>query len=227
MRAARTTIDGAGACVGTVIVVDVIRAFTAAAYALAVGAEEIVLVEEVDEAFRLRGELPGSLLMGEVKGLPIDGFDYGNSPAQLASEDLRGKRMIQRTSNGTRGMVRSEQAQTLLAGSFVCASATARRLAERNAKPSFVITGIYPGSDGDEDAALADFLELLVVDSTTDPEPFLQRVRSSNHGQRMAASEDPQLRADLALCAELDRFEFSMPARRRDGLLILSAEVPA
>ena len=166
--------------------------------------------------------------MGEVEGLPIDGFDYGNSPAELVKQDLRGNRLIQRTSNGTRGMVRSEQAQALLAGSFVCASATARWMQKvPRAQLTFVITGIYPGSNGDEDAALADYLELLVADSAADAKPFLQRVRSSVHGERMAASADSQLRADLALCAELDRFDFAMPATRRDDLLVLSAEMPA
>jgi 2-phosphosulfolactate phosphatase len=44
---------------------------------------------------------------GEVNGLPPEGFDFGNSPTQVMKLDLRGRALVQRTSAGTQGIVRS------------------------------------------------------------------------------------------------------------------------
>jgi len=85
MHESRLSIEDAGAATGPVVVIDVVRAFTAAAFALGAGARDIVLVETVEEAFHLRSTFPGSLLMGEEMGEPIPGFDSGSSPAELIS----------------------------------------------------------------------------------------------------------------------------------------------
>ena len=57
------------------MVVDVLRAFTTTAYAFDRGAKEIILVSTIEEAFELRERDGDYLLVGEVNGLPIDGFD--------------------------------------------------------------------------------------------------------------------------------------------------------
>ncbi len=76
---------------GVVVVIDVLRAFTTAAYALDRGAEEIFLVSTVEEAFDLKERNSRCLLIGEVDGLPIDGFDLPNSPSALANLDLNSR----------------------------------------------------------------------------------------------------------------------------------------
>lgn len=222
VQISQTTNAGAPNARGTVVVVDVVRAFTTAAYALAAGARDIVLVSTVEEALQLQQRFPGSLTMGEVKGEPIAGFDFGNSPAALAGRDLHDRRLIQRTSNGTQGMVRSRAADRLFAGSFVCADATARQVrAQRPSQLSFVITGLYPGSNGDEDVALADYLSALLRDQPVDPEEALRRVREADWSRRLART--PELRADLSCCAEIDRFDFAMEATWQEDLLVLRA----
>jgi 2-phosphosulfolactate phosphatase len=88
---------------------------------------------------------------------------------------------------------------------------------------TFVITGSYPGADGDEDAALADYVEARLHEESIDETPYLDRVHSSIHGRRASNSGNEEWREDLIRCAELDRFDFSMPVSRQDGLLILRA----
>ena len=66
---------------GGVVVVDVIRAFSTAAYAFGSGALEISLVGSVDEALAFKAENPTTLAMGEDRGLRPDAFDFPNSPA--------------------------------------------------------------------------------------------------------------------------------------------------
>jgi hypothetical protein len=50
---------------GAVVAVDVIRAFTTAAYAFAAGAREIFLVADTAEALALKRSFPGLMLVGE------------------------------------------------------------------------------------------------------------------------------------------------------------------
>ena len=91
---------------GVVIVIDVLRAFSTAAYAFSRGAKEVLLVSTVDEALSLKSAIPHSKVMGEVGGLRPDGFDFGNSPTYIDQADLSGVTMIHRTSAGTQGVVR-------------------------------------------------------------------------------------------------------------------------
>ncbi len=147
---------------GTVIVIDVLRAFSTAAYAFSMGAREILLVGTVEEALSLRQQVQNSKVMGEVNGIRPDGFDFGNSPTYLSQEDLSGVTMIQRTTAGTQGAVRSRNAEVLLASSLVVADATVKRVKKLGSDQiTFVITGKDFGG-GDEDLACAEYLEALL-----------------------------------------------------------------
>jgi phosphosulfolactate phosphohydrolase-like enzyme len=55
-----------------------LRAFSTAAYAFAAGVQDITIVSTVAEALDLRERSPGSLVMGEVDGLLVPGFNFSN-----------------------------------------------------------------------------------------------------------------------------------------------------
>jgi 2-phosphosulfolactate phosphatase len=225
MRIERATNDTCGMAAGAVVAIDVIRAFTTAAFALAAGARDIVPVGTVQEALELRASFPGALAMGEVDGYPIDGFDFGNSPSALLGLDLSGRRVIQRTSAGTQGLVCSLRAEILFASSFVCAAATARAIA-RCAPESvtLVATGVFPGRDGDEDIACADYLAARLRGEPIDAAALIRRVRDSASGRLFAEQTHPAFPAsDLDLCVDVDRFDFALHVERRDGLLVMQA----
>lgn len=223
MRIHRATLDTCAQATGVVVVIDVIRAFTTAAFAFAAGAQGITPVSTVEEALALRSRIPNALVMGETHGLHVEGFDFGNSPAALASLDLTGRHLIQRTSAGTQGVVRSTQAGILLAASLCCAGATARyvtRLAPECV--TFVITGFLADGLGDEDAACADYIEALLHDEAPDVRPFVQRVRNSPEGLIFADPARPEFPAsDLECCVDVDRFDFAMQVNHRNGLLVM------
>jgi phosphosulfolactate phosphohydrolase-like enzyme len=61
-------LEGATRATGTVAIIDVFRAFTTAAVALANGASAIVMVHSVEEALALRDAGVGQICMGEVQG---------------------------------------------------------------------------------------------------------------------------------------------------------------
>ena len=217
-----TNLDICHSATGVVIVVDVLRAFSTAAYALSRGAEKIILVDDVDEALSLRSKIPNSKAMGEVRGIQPKEFDFGNSPAEIREHDLTGTTIIQRTSAGTQGAVRCKNADVLLASSFVVASATTRYV--NSLAPSdvtFVITGeIYNG--GDEDRACAEYLENQLKGQTLDPKVYIQRVYDCEDAKEHLDPNRPEFPlADLDYCTDIDAFDFAMRITKEDGLLVM------
>ena len=97
-------VDGARTAVGVVVVIDVLRAFTVSAYALAGGARECLLVTTVDEARALAAATPGAIISAEVDTLPVAGISISNSPTQIVEADVQGHSVVQRTSAGTQAI---------------------------------------------------------------------------------------------------------------------------
>jgi len=228
MLTRKVTLQQCAQARGVVVVVDVLRAFTTAAYAFAGGAAEIILVGTVPEAFAMRARFPDALLMGEVEGLPIAGFDFGNSPWQISQADLRGRRLIQRTSAGVQGVVLCTEATTILTAGFCNAAATARYLKRlAPAGVTFVITGRPRPEEGDEDEACADYVAALLAGAGKPAvEPYLRRVRESPAGRVFADPDRPEFSAaDLEYALQVDRFDFAMCVERRAGLLVQTCEV--
>jgi 2-phosphosulfolactate phosphatase len=207
---------------GVVILIDVLRAFSTAAYAFSRGAREILLVSTVEEALSLKARLPSAKAMGEVGGVAPEGFDFGNSPTFINREDLSGITMIQRTGAGTQGAVRSRNAEVMLASSFVVAKATVKQVNRLGVEEvTFVITGRFQGR-GDEDLACAEYLEALLKGDRPDTKPLIQRVYDSRDAlEHLDPAQTIFPLSDLEYCTQIDRFDFAMPVLREDGKLIM------
>jgi len=206
---------------GVVVVIDVLRAFTTAAYAFSVGAESITLVSDVQEAVALKGQMSNALIMGEVKGVQPADFDFGNSPTEIHQQNLAGKPLIQRTSTGTQGVVRSINADKLFAASFAVAEGTVRAIQQLEPETvTFVITGRY--FDG-EDKACAEYLEARLCGQALDPEPYLERVRNAPELRHMPVEKFPHLASDVDYCTRLGAFPFAMPVTRENGHPVMRA----
>jgi 2-phosphosulfolactate phosphatase len=218
-------VEGAAAARGSVVVIDVLRAFTTAAYAFGAGAREIVLVSTVEEAFALRARFPRAVLVGEVGGKPIEGFDHGNCPARMRELDLRGASVILRSSSGTQGVVNARAADEIRLGSLAVAAATARALARSTRTVTLVAMGSPRGPDGPEDDACADLFEDLLRARASDLAAIEARVRDSPAAQQaIDPSIDWITPEDLECALAFDRFDFAMRVRREDGLLIAARE---
>jgi 2-phosphosulfolactate phosphatase len=217
------TVEDCDQAEGTVIVIDVLRAFTTAAVAFAQGASEILLASTVEEALDLKSRYSGSLVMGEVGTMPIPEFDLSNSSEEVAELDLAGTRLIHRTSNGTQGAYRAKNAQFLFAASFPTATATsAQVLLKQPESVTFVITGIAPDREGDEDRSCADFIAEKLLGRDPDPAPYIERAYESACGKWFTDDAKPQYPiADLKLATDVDRFDFAMPIIRESGQLVM------
>ncbi len=71
---------------------------------------------------------PNALLGGEREGKRINGFDFGNSPAEYTPERVAGRTVIFTTTNGTRALHRCLGAGRVLIGAFVNLSTVCRLL---------------------------------------------------------------------------------------------------
>jgi 2-phosphosulfolactate phosphatase len=114
------------------VVIDVLRASTTLAAALAAGVRQVVPCLEVNEARQLAGQQRArgsALLGGERGGLPIAGFDLGNSPGEYTADRVAGQTLIFTSTNGTRAMMRCVGAARVLVACFANLSAAARALA--------------------------------------------------------------------------------------------------
>jgi len=102
------------------VVIDVLRASTSIIAALQNGAKEIIPVEEIEEAHNAASSLFSErpLLCGERQGKLIDGFDLGNSPEEFSSDTVSGKSLVFCTTNGTRALVKSKEAKSVVVAGF-------------------------------------------------------------------------------------------------------------
>ena len=108
--------------VGRVIaVIDVLRASSSIAAALANGAKAVIPMDSSDEVI-IRSKAfvrRDVLLAGERKSLPIPGFDLGNSPREFAPSLVEGKTVLMTTTNGTPASLNTQGARDVVIASYV------------------------------------------------------------------------------------------------------------
>ncbi|WP_409272098.1 2-phosphosulfolactate phosphatase [Neobacillus sp. SCS-31] len=183
------------------IVIDVVRAFTVAHFAFLRGAREIILAGTEGDAFLLKEKNPGYLLAGEVQGLPIPGFDFDNSPARMAGADVRGRTLVQKTTNGVRAALNALDADAVFVTGFSNARTTAEYVLKRW-PPGSIVNIIASHPDGDDDLACAEFIKgVLQGDECISVEAVAERIRCSGPARKFFDSSRPEFQAeDIAFC---------------------------
>lgn len=202
------------------VVIDVMRAFTVAAWAFSRGVERIVLAETESEALALKESHSGWLALKD--GAPAAGFDAVNSPGLLRSRDFAGRTLVQKTTAGTVGALAVADAPLVLCASFVVAGPTARFLQARgdSGPVTFVVTG--EGGRADEDLACAEYIGRCMAGGDVEADPYLQRARNSRAAADLAGGRRSGFHPDdVGLCLEIDRFGFAMVARQEESLTVL------
>ena len=213
---------GANEARGTVVIIDVFRAFTTAAVAFSKGAEKIVLVAEVAEALDLRAQGLGDICMGEVDGKRPEGFDLGNSPYEMLDADVAGKTLIQSTRAGTVGMSAATNASQIYAGSFAIADATVRAILRDNPElVTIVAMGLEAKVHADEDEQCALYLRNLLQGREPDPDAVRALVLAGEEAQKYADPAQPQYHPeDRDMALQIDSVDFAIRVEREDGLLV-------
>ena len=213
---------GAQEARGTVVIIDVFRAFTTDAVAFSKGAEKIVLVAEVEEALKLREQGVGEICMGEVDGIRPDGFDLGNSPFEMLNADVAGKTLIQSTRAGTVGMSAAVNASQIYAGSLVLAASTVKAIVhDAPDLVTIVAMGAEARVHADEDEQCAFYMRNLLQGRKPDHDAVRALVLSGAEAQKYSDPEQPQFHPeDRDMALQIDSVDFAIKVGREDGLLV-------
>lgn len=180
-----------------VVVIDVLRAATTVATALANGALSVLPFESVDEVVAQaklysRNDV---VLAGERKMQPIQGFDIGNSPLEVTSSVVCGKTILFTTTNGTRTLNAARGARACFFAGFVNVQAT--------------VDGVKSAVGNEErDGGNSRAREVLVVCSGTDGDSSLEDVVCAGRIVRCLAEKGNVVRSDSARIAELAERQF-------------------
>ncbi len=114
----------------TVVVIDILRATTAICTALKNGAIEMLPLSEIEETKKYRPL--GYLIAGERDGIVIEGADFGNSPFNFTEENVKGKKIVITTTNGTQTIAKAKISDTVVLGAFSNISVLTKWLASWN-----------------------------------------------------------------------------------------------
>ena len=216
-----------------VAVVDVLRATTTIATALANGAAGVIPVAEPEDAVALGNRLGRDrvLLCGERHSLRIEGFDLDNSPASFTPQAVEGKTLLITTTNGTRALRAVAAAASVRAAALVNRTAVADALAQENGDVVIVCAGEANGfalEDALGAGALVDTLLALIGDVELRDgaraaallyrcvaDRLADAVASADHAQALAQKG---FAGDVTRCAALDTHN-AVPTLR-DGILV-------
>lgn len=236
----RSLLAGANEAHGIVVVIDVLRAFSCSALMFEYGIRDLALVRTPEEALAFRARDPGYLVAGEVRGVKVDGFDIGNSPADIVAKGrsfFQGRHVAARSSAGTQGVLAAAaHADRVLLGSYMTAAATAAYIRDAAHVDALarghetMVTIVAMGFEGVkpsvEDERCGDYLESLLAD------PSQRRLGPGQYDHLHAIWEclnDPEIAAslrgehhyrpkeDVVLALQRDVFDFAMIGRLENG----------
>ena len=222
MDVAFTPGEAASAPVG--IVVDVLRATSTFAQALAAGYRRVLCCHGIDEARALREELGEGLLGGERNAVRIEGFDVGASPREFL--EARAETLIASTTNGTQAILAAaERCDEVLLGSLLNLEAVARTARARGEDVAILCAG-FQGGFALDDAYCAGRIVQLLEATRTDAAVAADLVASSfadpYAGLTARTYGPPGLEEDIRFCARESVLEV---VPRFTGLVGPAAEI--
>jgi len=185
------------------IVVDVLRATSSIAQALASGYRRVLCCAEIDEARGLRASLPDSVVGGERLAVRVKGFDVGASPREFL--EPRARTLILSTTNGTQAILRAAAScGEVLLGSLLNLEAVAAAARARGDDVAVVCAG-FKGAFALDDAYCAGrIVELLDGDRSDAAIAAALVARSfpdAHEGLTARTYGPPGLEEDIAYCA--------------------------
>lgn len=207
-------LEGAKKAKGIAVIIDVFRAFTTECFFMANGAKQLFAVGEQSIAYTLKKQHPDYILAGERNEVMLEGFDYGNSPANIEHIDFTGKTIVHTTSAGTQGIANASYADEILTGSFVNALAISKYIKKQNiSMVSLVCMGKAALSPTEEDTYCAEYIKSLLLEQNY---PLQQKLCSLRHleGERFFNAQNqiqcPQ--RDFYLATTPNQFDFVLRA---------------
>ena len=221
-------LEGAQTAKGVAVIIDVFRAFTCTPLLFSLGIQKSILVSTPEEAFVLKEQNSELLLIGEVGGIPIDGFDLGNSPSEILRKGtafFKGRTVVQRTSSGVQGVLMAlDVADEVLPASYALAKSTARYiLSKQPPRVSIVSMGWALKHIAPEDEWCGVYIAHLLGVKDYDHNAALEEILYDQTTQKFFDPEKPHFPPeDPIMCLQLNMHDFVLRATRDDGAVVVN-----
>jgi 2-phosphosulfolactate phosphatase len=213
----------------TVVVIDVLRATSTIAAALMAGAREVIPSGTIEESVAIAHRLgtDRTLLGGERGAMKINGFQLGNSPTEYTPEAVHGKTIVLTTTNGSVALLRARNAERVLCGALLNATAIARQLLTLAPEETLLLCSGSGGEFSLEDTLAAGAIatamlaeadrEITITDGARAALTLFHdfrhdltgALRSSDHGRILS---ELGLDEDIRFCSQLDLDGAPVPA---------------
>jgi 2-phosphosulfolactate phosphatase len=228
-----------GAVPDCAIAVDVLRATSTIATALAAGAEGVQVFSDLQDLMDTSEQWNPAhrIRIGERGGRKVEGCDLGNSPLECTADRVQDARIFISTTNGTRALTCVQSAKTVLTAAFINRSAVVEYLLTHQPETVWIVASGWEGSFSLEDTGCAGAviqgvlergkgsLDALAgndeaVAAVTLYRDFqkdlLSLLKHASHGQRLLGLN---LYEDLQYCAQVDTLAV-LPIQKEAGVLI-------
>jgi len=192
------------------VVVDVLRATSTICQALASGYGRVLCCAEIEEARALAASEGPAKLAGERRLESIEGFDFGNSPAELEGQ-AAAETLILTTTNGTRLLVAAaERFDRVYVGSLLNLDAVAAAARESGEDVAVLCAGVL-GELALDDAYCAGRIVAALDAERTDGAIAAEVVANAwptpLEGLNARTYGPAGLEADIEFCARVDALQ--------------------
>jgi 2-phosphosulfolactate phosphatase len=144
------------------VITDILRATTSVCAALEHGVSSVIPVAGIEIAREYKKK--GYLVACERDGKILDFADMGNSPSDFLKDDYKGKEIVFSTTNGTQSVLRANDSDMIVLGSFVNLGALAEWLISRG-KNIVIFCAAWKNLFNIEDSVFAGALAEKLLDS--------------------------------------------------------------
>ena len=217
-----------------IIIIDVLRCTSSMINALTNGAERIIPIRTLREAYDLKSKYPGYLLAGERGGRKPKGFDFGNSPLEFTRDKVQDKTLIFTTTSGTAALSRRINAERTLIASFLNVSSVASEALRIALKEKRGISIIPSGRKGKfsledflcggaiaerlirRDAALSDSALASLLSFQKAKDSLLDCIMRGEHAQNLVKMGFEE---DVRFCCQVDIYDVA--PSMKNGILTL------
>jgi len=221
------------------IAVDVLRATTTIATALAQGAEAVQVFSDMTELMTVSEQWAPELRIraGERGGAKVEGCDLGNSPLDCTPELMQGRRLFISTTNGTRCLTRIQKAKVVLTAALINCHAVVDYLKTVQPETVWIVGSGWEGSFALEDTICAGAISYAFA--TIDGQPpeemigndevvgaialyaqwknrLLELMHYASHGQRLLRLHCDE---DLKYCVDMNSVDV-LPIQQEPGVLV-------
>ncbi|NJR50862.1 MAG: 2-phosphosulfolactate phosphatase family protein [Leptolyngbyaceae cyanobacterium CSU_1_3] len=221
------------------IAIDVLRATSTIATALAVGAEAVQVFSDMDKLMHESEawQPEKRLRAGERGGSKVAGCELGNSPLDCTAELMHDRRLFISTTNGTRALQKVQASKTVLAAALINRRAVVDHLLKHHPETVWVVNAGWEGSFALEDTVCAGAIahslakglgvpleELAGNDEAIGAVALYQQwqdnllglLHHASHGKRLLRLD---CQDDLKYCAQIDVLDV-LPMQREIGVLV-------